>query len=239
MNLSIPALSKSKMFTGFAAVGVLALSLLVAPEAGALSMASVSPASGATIEITEGETLKLIVTASLQPGEVLHELEVDHSYDNTNPLFPEFSVYANQANPYDNPSTGETGQEAIFTSLGASVIYDASAQQWVLDFGPAITDLIMKDGGQVRFHLRLHGIDTNNGDAPITWGSMSLGTPEAIASTFSYTLALPAVDEEATPGVPNTATARGESNSVLLAVTALAAGSTVGAAAMAGRFGRL
>lgn len=190
---------------GFFAAAMVALAgaVLLAPSVGAISMANVSPARGA-VELVEGETLKLVVTANLEAGEELRELEVDHSYDNTNPLFPEFSVYANESDPYNDhwADPAQTGQEAIFASLGASVTYSASDNQWVLDFGTAITDIILEDGGDVTFHFVLRGVNTDT-EAAISWGSMSPITPD---NTFAYSLEVVEADEAA-PGVPNTATA--------------------------------
>lgn len=237
MNAPITALNTKKTLTGLAMASALALSLFAAPAAGALSLAGVVPGDGATVELVEGETLKLVVTANLEDGEELRELEVDHSYDNTNPLFPEFSVYADETDPYNNQwaTPVETGQEAIFTSLGASVTYSASANQWVLDFGTAITDIILEDGGDVTFHFVLRGIDTNDDDAPISWGSMSPTTAE---NTFNYTLARVEADDEEAPGVPNTASADSRGGNLMAAmVVGSAALAVVGAAAVR-RFAR-
>lgn len=236
MNAPITALNTKKTLTGLAMASALALSLFAAPAAGALSLAGVVPGDGATVELVEGETLKLVVTANLEDGEELRELEVDHSYDNTNPLFPEFSVYADETDPYNNQwaTPVETGQEAIFTSLGASVTYSASANQWVLDFGTAITDIILEDGGDVTFHFVLRGVNTDT-EAAISWGSMDPTTAE---NTFNYTLVRVEPDDEEAPGVPNTASADSRGGNLMAAIVVGSTALVVAGAATVRRFAR-
>ncbi len=218
-----------------AAMVVLAGVVLLAPSAGAITMANVSPASG-TVELVEGETLKLVVTAELAAGETLRELEVDHSYDNTIPtVFPEFSVYADETDPYNNQwaTPVETGQEAIFTSLGTSVTYSASANQWVLDFGQPITDRILADGGDVTFYFALKGVD--GAGAPVEWGSIAAGV--TAENTFAYSLEIvePSEDDEAAPGVPNTAAANGPTTGMMVLIGSVVAAVLAGGVAVVRR----
>lgn len=221
---------------GFFAAAMVALAgaVLLAPSVGAISMANVSPARGA-VELVEGETLKLVVTANLEAGEELRELEVDHSYDNTIPtVFPEFSVYADETDPYNNQwaTPVETGQEAIFTSLGASVTYSASANQWVLDFGQPITDRILADGGDVTFYFALKGVD---GADPVEWGSIEAGV--TAENTFAYSLEIvePSEDDEAAPGVPNTAAANGPTTGMMVLIGSVVAAVLAGGVAVVRR----
>jgi len=99
----------------------------------------------------------------------LYSLEVDHSFEGT---LPEFTVYADAANPW-----GSAEAKAGFDAAGMTISYDEGAQKWTIDFGAAITNTYFIPNG-VTFYLVLHD------EAGNTWGSMYEVTPE---NTFAYT----------------------------------------------------
>jgi hypothetical protein len=135
-----------------------------APDTTDPELVGVSPEAG-DIQLGYGETFKLEVTAS---DENLYELEVDHSFEGT---LPEFSVYASEDDPYG-------GQEAAFKAQGVEVTYDADAQKWTIDFGEAVTEKIVEEGG-ITFYLVIKD------EAGNQWGSMYDVTDE---NTFKYTV---------------------------------------------------
>lgn len=183
-----------------AAVVALALVIVPAQAAGAIGIAGVSPAAGAAVHLSEGESFVLTVNASLNPGEILGHLEVDHSFEGES-WFPEFNVYADEANPY-----GGAAEEAYANSVGVTVTYSASNLRWVIDFGPTITQMIRDDGRELIFYLVAHGEDGDGN--PIASGHMgSPGNPMPEGVAFSYPpLAVDdEVADEVAPGVPNTA----------------------------------
>lgn len=139
----------------------------------------------------------LVITVAAQNDGDVYELEVDHSMATD---FPEFSVYADEADPYG-------GDGPLFATAGATVTYSAANSEWTLDFGSNITDMIRNNGGDIRFYFALRNID---GD--YLWGSMMTTTPE---NTFDFDVIegtgdslLVSVDEDEEdviiPGVPNT-----------------------------------
>lgn len=139
----------------------------------------------------------LVITVAAQNDGDVYELEVDHSMATD---FPEFSVYADEADPYG-------GDGPLFATAGATVTYSAANSEWTLDFGSNITDMIRNNGGDIRFYFALRNID---GD--LLWGSMMTPTPE---NTFDFDVIegtgdslLVSVDEDEEdviiPGVPNT-----------------------------------
>ncbi|MFZ6053554.1 hypothetical protein, partial [Halocola ammonii] len=69
----------------------------------------------------------------------LFSLEVDHSLQNS---LPEFTVYADAGDPY-----GSQQAEDDFTAAGVSVVYDDVNQTWTIDFGPAVTQQFIDNGG--------------------------------------------------------------------------------------------
>jgi len=100
----------------------------------------------------------------------LYELELDHSLEN---VLPEFSVYADETNPYG-------GDGALFVAAGLEVTYNSSTQTWVLTFengGDALDAIIANQG--VTFYAVIHDLAGNK------WGSMYTVTPD---NTFAYTL---------------------------------------------------
>lgn len=129
-------------------------------------MEEVTPAEGAIVMAWD-ENFILTVDAS---DANLYELEIDHSLEG-NPNLPEFSVYANEIDPYG-------GDGALFSAAGVTVSYDATDQVWVIDFGATVTEAFINNGG-ITFYLVLKDLAGN------TWGSMSPTTP---ANTYAYTL---------------------------------------------------
>ena len=100
----------------------------------------------------------------------LYELELDHSLEG---VLPEFSVYADETNPYG-------GDGALFVAAGLEVTYNSSTQTWVLTFkngGDALDAIIANQG--VTFYAVIHDLAGNK------WGSMYTVTPD---NTFAYTL---------------------------------------------------
>jgi hypothetical protein len=107
------------------------------------TLESISPPEG-PVELGETETFELVVDAA-DAGDNLFELEVDHN----NPNLPEFTVYADEANPY-----GSEEAEDEFAAFGATVDYDAATQTWTIDFGATATVAILSEGG-ITFYLEI------------------------------------------------------------------------------------
>jgi len=139
----------------------------------ASTLASVSPTAGPVVLSNVG-TFKLTVDADDEVNN-LRELEIDHSMEGS---LPEFSVYASEENPY-----GDDASRDQFIAQGVLVTYDPVAQEWTIDFGKAISDAFVANGG-ITFYLVL--ID----DAGNELGSMS---PTTADNTFVYTLSRAAV----------------------------------------------
>lgn len=129
---------------------------------------SVLPAEGEVL-LNPNETFKLTVDAF---DENLYELEVDNTLE---PTLPQFTIYADETNPYGTPAA-----QLLFEAAGANVTYDATTQIWVIDFGVALTTLMMNNGGN-DFYLVARDVSENAS------GDMGNITDEI---TFSYTLAL-------------------------------------------------
>lgn len=181
---------KASLFIVALAVATLIIGLL-APMARASSIVGVT---SNIADVPGGASLVLTVTAK-NDGDVA-ELEVDTSLPH---LFPDFSVYADETDPYG-------GDGAQFVAAGVQVAYSAANDQWVIDFGQTVTDTIRNNGGKINFYFVLR-----DADRTALWGSMNLPAPD---STFSFdTVAgtgdslVATVDEEevVVPGVPNTA----------------------------------
>jgi len=101
---------------------------------------AVTPAEGA-VELAHDGSFILTVQAS---DENLRELEIDHSMEAT---LDEFSVYADAGNPY-----GTAEDKTKFQEAGVVVDYDADTQTWTIDFGTAISDAFVANGG-ITFYL--------------------------------------------------------------------------------------
>ncbi|MGI6359417.1 MAG: hypothetical protein ACOX2K_12270 [Bacillota bacterium] len=100
------------------------------PDTTAPSLDGVTPAEG-NVHLSFGESFVLSVDAS---DEHLYELEIDHNLEG---VLPEFSVYADEENPY-----GSDDDKAAFEGCGVEVTYDADEQKWTIDFGQTVTELV-------------------------------------------------------------------------------------------------
>src|SRR5690606_30710930 len=69
----------------------------------------------------------------------LYSLELDHSMEG---VLPEFTVYANAGDPYGSPQA-----LADFTAAGVTVTFDDLTNEWIFDFGAAITQMFIDNGG--------------------------------------------------------------------------------------------
>ena len=138
-----------------------------------VSSVSLLPANG-TYELAEGETFKLEITVL---GNELgkFELEVDHSLESE---FPEFSVYADSADPYG-------GSKSQFEALGVSVAY--SNGKFTIDLGEAVTEALA-DKPEVKFYYAVR--DT---EGKYLWGSMNPTTAE---NTRTYKVEIEAAPQE-------------------------------------------
>lgn len=130
------------------------------------TLESISPAVGEVV-LPHGGTFQLTVDAG-DAGNNLYKLEIDHSLEN---IIPEFSVYASEANPY-----GDDESKAEFLAVGASVTYDAATQEWNIDFGPIMTEIILDNEG-ITFYIVIAD------DADNQFGDMYNVIPEY---TFAY-----------------------------------------------------
>ncbi|MDX1766264.1 MAG: hypothetical protein R3313_04920, partial [Candidatus Saccharimonadales bacterium] len=103
-------------------------------------------------------------------GGPLYELEVDHSLEG---IIPEFTVYADEANPYGGAAT-----QAEFEDVyGVFVTYDEVEMTWVIDFGPFVTHTLFVPGG-ITFYIEVLATDGHQ------FGDMFDVQPEY---TFAYT----------------------------------------------------
>ncbi|HPS33522.1 MAG TPA: putative Ig domain-containing protein, partial [Anaerolineaceae bacterium] len=141
----------------------------------------VTPPEGA-VALSPKDTFVLTVDAL---DNNLFELEVDHSMEGS---LPEFSVYADADNPY-----GSAEAAAQFAAMGVSVSYDATLQKWTIDFGEAVTDAFITNGG-ITFYFVLQDTEGNQ------WGTMYGTTPE---NTFVYTLTVTNTLEEEIASAPS------------------------------------
>lgn len=199
---------KSKHNKKIKALMVGAAALLVAPVIGLFSSAvnasSIISVTSNIADVPNGASL--VLTIGVQNDGDVYELEVDHSYDDHHPgTFPEFSVYADESDPYG-------GDGHLFAALGASVVYSAANNQWTIDFGQDITDDINTIGDPITFYFALR--DAEGG---YLWGGMSSPTEEVrftydtVEGTGDTLVADTTEDEDAleaiVPGVPNTSIA--------------------------------
>lgn len=158
----------------------------------------------------------LVLTVGTQNDGDVYELEIDHSLSS---LLPEFSVYADEANPYGGATCGPGSVldcKTEFNNAGVTVTYSAAANQWVIDFGQTVTDVI-RDNGKVNFYFVLRDANKNT-----LWGSMGgNGQPAAEEGIFRFDAVAGTGDslipdendeddyeEVVVPGVPNTSLAR-------------------------------
>lgn len=126
-----------------------------------------------TVYLQDGETFKLVVTASDDFG--LYSLEVDHNRYKDSGI-PEFKLYASEDNPFGSSVIRQRVQQM---DMGVEVTYvqDGNQGTWTIDFGD-FTDWIAAKGG-IQVYLVLKNLSGK------TWGSMS---PPTEANTFSYTI---------------------------------------------------
>lgn len=182
-----------------AAAAVLVISLLTSM----VSASSIVKVTSNIADVPGGASL--VLTIGTQNDGDVHELEVDHTLY---AQLPEFSVYADEADPYGGATCGPSSDQDCrtqFENAGVEVTYSAAENQWVIDFGDAVTDVI-RNNGQINFHFVLRDANRN-----ILWGSMDLPAPE---STFRFDAIegtgdslLVEVDQDndvVIPGVPNT-----------------------------------
>lgn len=139
----------------------------------------VFPADGATVEVGPGDSFVWTVDAFDESA--LVELEVDNSIEL---IVPQFTVYANEADPYTDGVDPEAG-EAAYASYNASVTYDADDQKWMISFGD-FTQAMLANGG-ITFYIEVNDVHDN------FFGDMFNVTPE---NTFEYTFELGPYDKD-------------------------------------------
>ena|GEM_PF-2625337 len=132
------------------------------------TLENVSPTAG-TVLLSNVGTFKLTVDADDEVN-TLSELEIDHSMEGS---LSEFSVYADEGNPY-----GTTADKQEFESKGVNVTYAAASQKWVIDFGKDMSDAFVANEG-ITFYLVIKD------EAGNELGSMS---PTSADNTFAYTV---------------------------------------------------
>ncbi|WP_010098744.1 S-layer homology domain-containing protein [Ornithinibacillus scapharcae] len=130
-------------------------------------LTTVTPTDGTDVALEAGQNLILTIDAQ---DDNLRELEVDHNIAG----LPEFSVYADEANPY-----GTDDLRTQFEAQGVSVTYSTDTQTWTIDFGETVTNTIINNGGNATFYLVLKD------EAGNSFGSMD---PTDETNTFSYTV---------------------------------------------------
>lgn len=142
----------------------------IEPEA-FVESATMSPISG-DVPLAIAESLVLTITID---GEGFEELEIDHSLAG---VFKEFSVYANESNPYGD-------SQAEFEAAGVEVTY--ANKTFTIDLGLEITNAIRSESSVSFYHA------VRDAQGAYLWGSMSPATPE---NTTTYVL----VDSEEVEG---------------------------------------
>lgn len=130
-------------------------------------MEAVTPAEG-DVYLAGGENFVLTIDA-LDTN--LYSLEIDHSMEGS---LPEFTVYADSANPY-----GSAEAKTAFEAQGVFITYDSVAQVWTIDFGNTVTNLFIANPNGITFYMVLKDLAGN------TWGSMD---PTTDANTYEYNL---------------------------------------------------
>jgi len=188
--MGINSINLKKTSVAIIASLALATALIAGLLFRSVNAASVIKISSNVAEVQNGEDFKL--TIGIEDPDTVRTLEVDHSLASA---IPEFSVVADEANPY-----GDASDKADFEAAGVTVTYDASLGEWVIDFGPTVTDIIKTNGGEIKFYLALRG---NTG--AYLWGSMKPTSPD---NTFVFDLLNGSGDEIIpeiqAPSVPNT-----------------------------------
>lgn len=186
----------------------LVIGLMVRPV-GATSLAGVS---SNIAEVPGNTDTNFIMKVRAHNDGDLAALEVDHSLQGT---LPEFTVYANAANPYGD-------DQADYVAAGLTVSYNPSLSEWTFEFdrnGSAWG--VIDAAGDVSFYFALKDI---NGQT--LWGTMNGTTAD---NTFAFDFVegtgdelvyVPLEDAEGidgtndaaapspivVPGVPNTST---------------------------------
>ncbi len=172
----------------------LAVMLVVGLLTATVGASSIVKLTSNIADVPNGDSL--ILTIRAQNDGDIHELEVDHSFEDD---YPQFSVYADEADPYG-------GDGALFAALGVVVTYNASISEWTIDFGDTITQFLVNEGSNVEFYFVLKDSAKN-----VLWGSMF---PPSSENKFNFdpvngtgdSLALSSTqDDVVIPGVPNTA----------------------------------
>src|SRR5690554_667841 len=129
-------------------------------------LVALSPLTGEVL-LDENEAFILVIEAS-DPN--LFSLELDH---NLSHLLPEFTVYANQLDPY-----GSIEDENAFIAAGVTVTYNELTQTWTIDFGNLVTTTMIDNDG-VTFYMVIKDTFDNQ------FGSMD---PTTVENTFTFDL---------------------------------------------------
>lgn len=168
MPQTIKITLKYKAFFAVLAAAVTALVLLTSLTAPIAQASGVISVTSNVADVPGGANFILTVRAK-NDGDV-NQLEIDHSAG----TLPEFSVYADETDPYG-------GDGALFATAGVTVTYDATTSEWVIDFGNAVTQSILTNyNGEITFYFVLRDAAHN-----ILWGHMNPVTPE---NTFGFNL---------------------------------------------------
>jgi len=130
------------------------------------TLVALSPLTGEVL-LDENEAFILVIEAS-DPN--LFSLELDH---NLSHLLPEFTVYANQLDPY-----GSIEDENAFIAAGVTVTYNELTQTWTIDFGNSVTTTMIDNDG-VTFYMVIKDTFDNQ------FGSMD---PTTVENTFTFDL---------------------------------------------------
>lgn len=172
-------LTNAKNVVLAAALAVLTSVMLVVGLIANTVSAAGTVSFGTNIEAVVNDGVGLVLTVQVQDAPDVYELEVDH---NLTPDFPEFSVYADEADPYG-------GHEPSFSALGVTVTYSSATATWTIDFGNTVTD-DMKDmnGGVAVFYFALRDANRN-----LLYGDMMDGS-----NLSNYRLVLDFEEGEAT-----------------------------------------
>ncbi len=148
---------------------------------------TVKPIAGSSVGLSAEGNFILSINA-FNFGANLYSLEVDHTF--TAAGIPEFTVYANNADPY-----GGIEARTLFENVGATITYDETNKLWTIDFGATLTNVLLglQDADGKAFDIEFYLVVRDEVGNP--WGDMLLpegdvardGTP-ANYSTFSYNI---------------------------------------------------